>query len=837
MAQLLVWIAVTFRLPPRSNKLSSSTARFTATSSAFSIQLEQLDELKDSGPGICWTALFPSTVVADGFPVPLVPDMFGLQVPLGIIVELAEIMQDVTLEDDDEADAGTYLDGIRWRLYPTKYDSQENTVQWHLSRKALGEDPNHPSFAEDESAGWLVGVKPETLANATAIVGYCSQVAVQLGTESRLRLYKRYRTSGARFEKPPAEAAPSSATLGGSVLGHLMASITTVLKFKAGLKYSVADIKGMSLKDILDHSAKEPIILFETELGQERGWMVPQLSLIHEAYNYWAFREAKKTGKAIPYAALWDEAVKNAEKEPEPEPEPEGDPDEAKERERRKKAKPIDAEGEIKKIYTAIHNRVVQNAEADEEAGPSVRLGQTPMPGWDWLDLTDSWSVSRRRDARRDGNVFTWKQKPSWLRLTRYVPVFLGRGMEQVIVPVGASAELVCGQWQPVPGGFKRNYLVAYVECLRSLAEKNGNLDVWRLIDDIAWKFTDAELFEPCKQACLADRTKCPKQPQHLCKRKGDKKKSDTLPAPGVGAVIFGAKRKSEKQLTKMPAAVGEEEEEDEEEAVVEAVAEEEDEEAEVEAVAEAELEEEGEGEDGPPVPAAPGIPINHEDPAGRELVAAVGIAEALGDPLLPFGDEGALPVPSPVPPNPGNGQERRRKLADNVHIFDDEDDAPPAPENVQVNNRKPVVDAQVENQDDVPQAQEKVRANNRKPTTGAQVFDNHDDALPVPGNVQVNKRNLVDAQVLDGKDDALLAPGNDQENDRKLAADARVFGNKDSAAADPALKVDAQESQPVVTIQVLMLQCEGVGRWLHDNWHLLVITILIALLVRKYTE
>lgn len=557
MAQLLVWVAATFRLP-QTKKLSFSQARFSVTSSTeFSIQLEDLREPEGHALGTCWSPLFPSTVVAYDFPVPSVPGMLGLQVPLGIIIDLAEIMQDVTLEDDKGADAGTYLDGINWRLYPTEYNKELNAVQWHLTSKSLREDAAGLEFApgQDEGPRWRRDVDAEKLGNATAIVGYCGEVHLHLGTKSRLQQYKKYRPSGAEFEKPAAEATISSFTGGANLLGKASASATITMKYKNGLKQGRAETKDTSLEDVLSMAAEEPIILFEMELGKERAWMVPQLSLVLDLYNFWASGLGKDQLKKIQYADLGGDAGKNAKAVLE-------NTEYANQVVQKKilsKEEDTIVSDKIKQICSNIQNWVVKNADADEETGWSVRMGRTPMNGWDWLELTDSWTLSRRRDARREGNIFTKKEKPAWLKLTKHVPLLLGRGMGQVITPVDTKS--VCRNWYPVPGGFESNYLVAPVKCLQSLANKYGDKATWLLLERLSWDFCDKGLFHPCRPSCSADPKACPKLPQRLCERrnklqkKGVPRLAERIPkVEEGGAVIFGANRKSEKQLAQLVA-------------------------------------------------------------------------------------------------------------------------------------------------------------------------------------------------------------------------------------------------------------------------------------------
>jgi hypothetical protein len=159
LAQLLSWIAATFRLP-HSGELSCSTVFFRSLNSKpaadsklnYFLRLEPLRPLDDHGEGTCWKPLFPSTVMAYGFPVPTYPGTLGLQIPVKAMLELAEILYDVTLEDDKGNYAGVYFHGVFWMLYPTKHIKEPSTIQWHLTKKPADKESNQ-ALAPDHYAG------------------------------------------------------------------------------------------------------------------------------------------------------------------------------------------------------------------------------------------------------------------------------------------------------------------------------------------------------------------------------------------------------------------------------------------------------------------------------------------------------------------------------------------------------------------------------------------------------------------------------------------------------------------------------------------------------------
>lgn len=140
LAHFLCWIAATFRMP-QVGELSCSLVDFESVPNqnnrtpTFRIGLRELFPLDERNPGTCWKSLFPTTIMALDFPVPECPGTFGLRIPFGAMLEMADVLYDVNLEDGDGNDAGIYFDGVFWMLYPTAYIEDRKTIQWHLVRK------------------------------------------------------------------------------------------------------------------------------------------------------------------------------------------------------------------------------------------------------------------------------------------------------------------------------------------------------------------------------------------------------------------------------------------------------------------------------------------------------------------------------------------------------------------------------------------------------------------------------------------------------------------------------------------------------------------------------
>lgn len=547
MAQLLAWIAATFRRPRR-EKTCRSNVFFGAQASnlTYGLHLGILADLEDGEHGTCWKPLFPSSIVANGFPVPTCPEATGLQISVTVMFELAEILSDVTLEDDDGNDTGVFFEGILWRLYPTKFFEARNTVQWHLAEVPSGELFN-PALAPDHysSPVWCRGVGREALENATAILGYCSRVNIKLGTESQISQHKKYLPARAETERPLPEASVSGATFSSG--GRPAVSLATNLRYRKAHKVEQGKTKDYSYRQMLKLAAKEPVILFDTELGNERAWMVPQLSLILDLYNFWAGRhEDAEVRKQVRYAKLGPDGGENAKTAL--------DDDKFSSKILIKSSYPGDPEQSagaiVKKIWGRIRTRVQKDDSSDDGARGTWNIGRTPIPGWDWMELIDefSGSMAHRRNARphigRAG-------KPSWLPLALTVPVVFVQNIGEALVP--EHLDNVCKHWYPLPGGFNANYLAASVRCLESLSASSG--DISKLCDQVIWKISlkDTCIFHPCNIECRQDSKKCVKHPQSLENARNRLRKSYSqsgnqppFSAPSDGAVIFAHKRQRE---------------------------------------------------------------------------------------------------------------------------------------------------------------------------------------------------------------------------------------------------------------------------------------------------
>ncbi|KAK8872626.1 thioredoxin-like protein [Apiospora arundinis] len=550
IAQFLAWIAATFRMP-KPDQLSCSSVKFSSakeyklsdSEGDFALHLLPLYSLPRDEPGTCWAALFPTSIMAFDFPVLEAHGTSGLRIPVDAMLELAEILHDVSLKNDDGTDAGVYFDGPLWRLYPTGYIPGSKTVQWHLVKNSIG---HQHAWAPDHEGGpqWLRAMDLETLKTSNAILGYCNEVQIRLGTVSRIQHYGQYRHARAMFEKPRPEASLGSISVGANAAGRAIGTMTAAFRTRKGHRVSLNKTKEINYNDILNHASKAPVILFDTQKGKERAWMVPQLSLILDLYNFWAHCRQVRD---IRYAALGPDGGSNAKAVLE-------DQDYSRMnvgREILVNDREVSVGTKIKTIYSRIQKFMEKNQEDESGASGTVNTGHTQLPGWDWLELIeDGGHISLRRNARPSSCP-----KPSWLQFTTIVPVFLGQNMGDLITPT--RPEQVCRHWHPLPGGFESNYMASSVRCLEVLSSTYGSgssryCEFW---NNLTWEFRDTTLFEPCITCAQTDSpTLCRKLPQKVSFLRNKLQKPPpngymTFAIPLDGAVVFGAERKGVRDL------------------------------------------------------------------------------------------------------------------------------------------------------------------------------------------------------------------------------------------------------------------------------------------------
>ncbi|KAK3389159.1 hypothetical protein B0H63DRAFT_518403 [Podospora didyma] len=464
----------------------------------FIIGLRDLVPLEDV-LGTCWKPLFHSTVIAVGFPIPPSHGTHGIRIPFDAILEMAGILYDVALEDEDGNNAGVYFDGIPHTLYPTAYIKDHNTIQWHLvSKGRLSEGSDDHSIAPDsgERPGWERISNLDTLTRSTEILGYCSNVQIQLGTAARVQYHNNILPSLSTVERPPVEIAGGSGTVGFSMFGFTASKSGTWRPRKA-------QQVSRDSKELDDYAMRRGL----QDIKYAEPWPDGGAEVR---------RVLAGDPQALDYSYSNREAVEKVLES--------------------NKGKQIG--NIIEQIWGSIQKIKIENGRSDLGSCGIFPLGRTGLAGWDWLELADLAlpTISKQELVPRDvprvgktrrevmeiaGGTPRLKDPPSWVAFTKTVPIFLGRDLGELITPTRPAE--VCRQWHPMPSSLNNLYLEASMRCIQALGQPSGNLhrQRWVFFNESKWELGGVDIFQPCA-ACLDDPTLCVKHPQVL---KNERKK------------------------------------------------------------------------------------------------------------------------------------------------------------------------------------------------------------------------------------------------------------------------------------------------------------------------
>lgn len=534
--QVLTWIVATFRLPKAGKLCSSRVLMRSDFAGTIRIEPYQLQEISSGNPGTCWQPLFPSSVIATDFPILNDAPLMGVSIPLDMMLHLAGTLHHVDLGELSTDQTGVYFKGVHSLLFPKRM--QNDSIQWHLvwdENKTLP-----PGLIFDYKNQWDRSLKLEALTSESVshYLGYCASAGVTLGTFSRLELYQDMATSKAAKDRPSPEISVNSTQIG---ISHMVTGqMSSNYKYRNGL--AVARGEGSQYREVIQNAAVQPVILFETAESKERGWLVPQLCAIldlinwNSCYGHGIGPRHMKFADTVPNGGQAALNVLNHKKYPNTVLEKASLADE----------KDITVGSQVKEIYAAMSKRAEIDATSKRNARFTRELSTEQLRGWDFLELINPRMTSYQRQValHRSDLDPDLRYKPTWLPLAREVPVYFGRNLGELIVPLEDTR--VCEEWDPLPGEFKFNYLAATVHCLKNLANSHGHDDVCLVLDDLIWKYESKDVFKNCKDECIDGLYQCRKKPQYLCKprkigRCGRTKKGDGFipPIPVDGAVIF----------------------------------------------------------------------------------------------------------------------------------------------------------------------------------------------------------------------------------------------------------------------------------------------------------
>jgi hypothetical protein len=252
---------------------------------------------------------------------------------------------------------------------------------------------------------------------------------------------------------------------------------------------------------MLETARSLPIILFDTDAQDRRGWLVSAMSVMLHMVHVW-MRDRDLSTERIRVDAAPDgglaarkailrggklvlrstKSMLTAE-----------NPELPKQ------------EYTLKDLVTKfwVELRSLRDIEAQHRPKDNIglRLKRQRLCGWEFMDIVDSLDISRRREINCTED---------WGILTEDILVLFGHNFGDVIRP--APGVRVCKAWKSIPTG--ENYLTASVPCLQLLSKRwAAGTSCTRPTDDVYWDPQD-DLFEDCQQCDAEDQNvRCHKKP------------------------------------------------------------------------------------------------------------------------------------------------------------------------------------------------------------------------------------------------------------------------------------------------------------------------------------
>jgi hypothetical protein len=524
IAQQLAWIAAAIRIPKEGEVSLSESLLQSTVENGYTISQIPLQRIED-GPARCWLPLFHGTVLARGYPIPPRRDEDGLELPFQVLISVAATFYPTF------HDGGIILQGHSRLLVPVRVFKQSDTafpgaqasVQWHLKTSGNGRS-RFDMISYLNKHTWARISEPDKLAEARTFLGCSGNIVVNLGTNTSSQFHRRIGFSGAEKESHgPSFTAPSSVNVGTSGLGIFGGNITFPVIWGKALTHNISGDHDKYL-EILDASAERPVILYDSSVAT--AYTVQTSCLLLHMIHTWAVNMSD-CKRDIPHIEpSWDtgQAARKMLKE-HPDFAIRDNVDPLSNHQKKCKDLVLQFWGNLNdKAWLSLHHQ-------SECQTPQLDMEKQKLYGWEYMDVI--WNnVSSRKQIQFGEN---------WISLTGTVLVLFGKNFGDVVK--AAPGTQLCSVWNPFPSN--RQYLIATIDCLRSLAWKKGGsrdkLDIPQLTDDCWWYPNSAKLFKDCEKCLLNPKNKCEKFLQSLNTSSQDG--GVCIQSPTQGAIIFGYRR------------------------------------------------------------------------------------------------------------------------------------------------------------------------------------------------------------------------------------------------------------------------------------------------------
>lgn len=538
----LTWLAAAIRLSASDGKLCYSDATFQDrtvlqlvlpgyddhNSMYFKISTTPCQPLTSEERKMCWTPLFPASIIADGYPIPKRPDSVpGLEIPFEMLVSISKSSVPVRLSK------GVILQGSSTALVPTlmvrSHSEHKDCLLWHfivqeggISAITVLRDNDNVEALEDSDI--------RRLREFRSFVGWTTPANVCLGTEghgslrftqSSAKAYKVERKFKARLEQVnfavQLKLPLVNVTVGSTIAPTYEQPRMRRPEFQSGMG-NVSD------EALLDFLWNKPVFFYDSQ--DRRGWLVTRgsaiLFILHALAKRGVILDVNlKFPNKIPNGG---EAARDAIQDSLTLPlwkDSQNDKD-------------VTLLEGIRRLHLVLDS--VTSESEDKEVMP--KSTEKALYGWDFqimLDPTCKTPTLRVMDLKATSGI--------WPRLSQRYPVFFVDGLGEVIEPI--RLDQLCPRWKTVPP--EHDYLTASLHalneiCLIMTQEHRGDFE-W-LNSSIRWK--SSVVFSSCRCTdlirCITHLQKLEHDDnkQEFKSWKAGKRTEQSISLPLDGAVVFG---------------------------------------------------------------------------------------------------------------------------------------------------------------------------------------------------------------------------------------------------------------------------------------------------------
>ena len=455
----------------------------------------------------CWHMLVGNAVVALGFPTPERTYGKGIELPLDIMAALGGVPHVTKFE------GGVVLKGVSCAFIPVA--RHEASVQWHMIQSHDDERLTYQDILiQCPHRLKLEDLDFESIYTTRAFLGWCVEAYIRLGTEDG-EYEKLHYTS---LKEAGRDAYLTGGSAGFSKI--ITASINLTLGPKDGKFHHVREGK---FRQIVGWASKTPVLLFDPDASDRRGWMVPASDVILHIIQHRVFKGTymNKAAFASPLEYGQDAGAKALLESQSTQLTTEADVEDV-----------IHFKEVVKDLWLLLEG--LQQRTAEREAAPGTKIPTTldyTLRGWEYRALVDENAMIPQSETT------IMKTSGGWPDLVNGVSaiVLFASGFGDVIKP--AASLKPCQSWSYMPK--EKDYMAIGTSMLEMFYETAGCVLTKKYItrDHLQWH-QESQLFDPpCEGSC-----KCYRLQELIFKGHftGPVRLPENLNQNRSGAVMFG---------------------------------------------------------------------------------------------------------------------------------------------------------------------------------------------------------------------------------------------------------------------------------------------------------